>query len=380
MPDKISNFPIKFNLLYFFKIKVYNENMKNNYYEEREISTLERLNNIIEQLPYYVRDFFVGVELRTSALTRLNYAYDLRVFFDFLSKKVFKTKSLDSIELSDLAKLTASDIEYFLSYLSYYSFNGKNERCTESGKARKLSTVRAFFKYFFNKNLLPANTPSKVSMPKIHEKEIIRLESNDKIDEIGDILYAVETGQGLTKKQIAFHNATKLRDTAIITLFLGTGIRISELVGLNLDDVDFTSNSFVVTRKGGNRAVLYFNDEVASALLDYFNERTNDNSIDNDTEAAFFLSLQNKRISTRTVQELVKKYAKIISPLKHITPHKLRSTFGTHLYRQTGDIYVVADCLGHKDVNTTKRHYAAITEDIRKNATQNISLTNKNKK
>ena len=349
--------------------------MKKLYYEQREISSINRLNKLIDELPYYARDFFVGVELRTSALTRLNYAYDLRVFFDFLAKKVFKNKTLDSIELTDLAKLTGSDIEYFLSYLSNYSINNKSERCTETGKARKLSTLRAFYKYFFNKNLLPANTPAKVSMPKIHEKEIIRLETNDKIDEIGDMLYVVESGHGLTKKQIAFHKATKLRDTAIITLFLGTGIRISELVGLNLDDVDLTSNSFVVTRKGGNRAVLYFNNEVASALSDYINQRSNDIYVDK-SENALFLSLQDKRISTRTVQELVKKYAKIISPLKHITPHKLRSTFGTHLYRQTGDIYIVADCLGHKDVNTTKRHYAAITEDVRKNATQNLSFKN----
>ena len=90
------------------------------------------------------------------------------------------------------------------------------------------------------------------------------------------------------------------------------------------------------------------------------------------------MSLQNRRIATRTVQELVKKYARIVSPLKKITPHKLRSTFGTNLYRQTGDIYAVADCLGHKDVNATKRHYAAISEDIRKKAALSLNITNKN--
>ena len=346
---------------------------QSSFYEQREISCIKRVDAILDELPYYVRDFFVGVELRTSALTRLNYAYDLRVFFDFLSKKMFKKPVLD-IEFSDLSKLESFDFEYFLSYLSNYSINGKNERCTETGKARKLSTLRAFYKYFFNKNVLPANTPSKVSMPKIHDKEIIRLDANEKIDEISDMLYTVETGHGLTKKQMAFHNATRLRDSAIITLFLGTGIRISELVGLNVDDIDFNSNSFVVTRKGGNRAVLYFNNEVASALHDYVDTRTKD---DLEKEKALFISLQNKRISTRTVQELVKKYAKIVSPLKKITPHKLRSTFGTNLYKQTGDIYVVADCLGHKDVNTTKKHYAAITEDIRKNAGMNLNLTKK---
>ncbi len=359
---------------------LYNHYMKKSYYEAREVSVLKRMNKIIDELPYFVRDFFVGVEQRTSALTRLNYVCDLRIFFDFLSLKVFKGKKIVEIELNDLEKLSASDFEYFLSYLSDYSINGKEERCTESGKARKLSTLRAFFKYFFNKNLLPSNTPSKVSMPKIHEKEIIRLESNGNIDEIEDILYATESGQGLTKNQLYFHNATKFRDTAIITLFLGTGIRISELVGINLDDVDFKTNSFVVTRKGGNRAVLYFNDEVANALLTYYNQRISNEIVDK-SEFAFFLSLQNRRISTRTVQDLVKKYAKLVSPLKNITPHKLRSTFGTNLYRQTGDIYVVADCLGHKDVNTTKKHYAAITEDIRKNATQNLNLSNnRNKK
>lgn len=344
---------------------------KNSYFEQREISCIERLESIIEMLPYFVRDFFVGVENRTSPLTRLNYGYDLRVFFDFLVKKIFRNKKIVDIELSDLAKLESSDVEYFLSYLSLYSINGKNERCTETGKARKLSTLRAFYKYYFNKNQLPANTPSKVSMPKIHEKEIVRLDSNDRVDEIGDMIYTVETGAGLTKKQLAFHNATKLRDTAIITLFLGTGIRISELVGLNIDDIDLKNYSFVVTRKGGNRAILYFNEEVASSLQVYIESRKVQ---DNIKENALFLSLQNRRISTRTVQELVKKYAKIVSPLKKITPHKLRSTFGTNLYKQTGDIYVVADCLGHKDVNTTKKHYAAITEDIRKKAAQSISM------
>jgi len=170
------------------------------------------------------------------------------------------------------------------------------ERCTETGKARKLSTIRAFYKYFFNKNLLPANTPMKVSMPKIHEKEIVRLDSNDKINEISEMLYTVETGVGLTKRQKDFHEATKLRDTAIVTLFLGTGIRISELVGLNYDDIDFNTNSFVVTRKGGNRATLYFNDEVSKPLKHYI-ETTRKDQVQND-EKALFISVVDPACAT----------------------------------------------------------------------------------
>jgi site-specific recombinase XerD len=143
-------------------------------------------------------------------------------------------------------------------------------------------------------------------------------------------------------------------------------------VGLNVQDFDFKNRSFIVTRKGGNRTVLYYNDQVGIALEEYLLSR--EINLDSNKENALFLSLQNKLISTRTVQELVKKYARIASPLKKITPHKLRSTFGTNLYKNTGDIYVVADCLGHKDVNTTKKHYAAITEDIRKKAATAITL------
>lgn len=346
---------------------------KKDYFKDREISCIEKLNTVINNLPYYVNDFFIGIESQTSPLTRLNYGYDLRIFFDFLSKKVFRIENVKNIELSDLNQLKASDIEYFLSYLSNYEINGKRERCTETGKARKLSTIRAFLKYFYNKDLLSSNVATKVSTPKIHEKEIVRLESNSKTDEVDDILYVVKSGNGLSKKQISFHNATKIRDAAIITLFLGTGIRISELVGLNIEDFDFNSNSFVVTRKGGNRAVLYFNNEVKSALIDYVNERTSNNNVPKD-EVAFFLSLRNTRIATRTVQELVKKYAKIVTPLKKISPHKLRSTFGTNLYKETGDIYLVADCLGHKDVNTTKKHYAAMSEEQRKKAALKVKL------
>lgn len=343
---------------------------KSNYFENRAINTIEKIEKIIENLPHYVREFFVGIENVTTPLTRLNYSYDLRIFFDFLTKKVFKNKQIFDITLKDLDELDSSDIEFFISYLSNYSINGKQENCTERGKARKLATLRSFYKFFFNKGKLTANTASKVAMPKLHDKEIIRLESNGKINEIASMLNTVESGNGLTQKQQQFHKRTKLRDVAIITLFLGTGIRISELVGINIDDIDFKTNSFVVTRKGGNRAILYYNQEVRSALEDYIIER---NAMQLDTDA-LFISLQNTRISTRTVQELVKKYAKIVSPLKKITPHKLRSTYGTNLYRQTGDIFIVADTLGHRDVNTTKKHYAAISDDIRKRAANAVKL------
>ena len=164
-----------------------------------------------------------------------------------------------------------------------------------------------------------------------------------------------------------------VRDTAILMLFLGTGIRISELVGLNNEDLNFKDNSFIVTRKGGNKSILYFDEDVAAALQRYLDYKEN-NYEDLKEPTALFVSNNKSRITVRAVENLVQKYAKIISPLKKISPHKLRSTYGTKLYRATGDIYVVADVLGHKDVNTTRKHYAAISDDNRRAVVGKVKL------
>lgn len=344
--------------------------MKNdNYYATRNIQDIDKIAELLEELPSFCEDYFIGIEGRTSTQTRLKYAYDLRIFFDFLVKKRFRNLEVLDLSLEELKQVTHYDIELFVSYLSHYRFRDKHLSCDERAKARKLSAVRALFKYFFNKGLLDKDDSAKVSTPKLHDKEIIRLDS----DEVSELINVAETGNGLTKHASGYHNKTKVRDTAILTLFLGTGIRISELVGLDNDSFDFEENSFVVTRKGGNRAILFFSDEVKYALQEYIAEKNNDSKVPKE-ENAFFLSMQYKRINVRTVEILVKKYSKMVSPLKKITPHKLRSTYGTRLYNETGDIYIVADVLGHRDVNTTKKHYAAITEDNRRMVADKVKL------
>ena len=292
------------------------------------------------------------------------------VFFSiFYAKKKYRNLSVLDLTLEHIEGVTQTDIELFLSYLSHYRYNNKDLSCDERAKARKLSALRAMFKYFFNKNMIAVDHSAKVPTPKLHTKEIIRL--ND--EEVSNLIQVTENGTGLSKHAIGYHNKTKIRDIAILSLFLGTGIRISELVGLDNDSFNFKENSFLVTRKGGNQAILYFSNEVKFALEEYLTEKNNDPKVPQN-ENAFFLSMQYKRINVRSVEFLVKKYSKIVTPLKKITPHKLRSTYGTRLYNSTGDIYVVADVLGHRDVNTTKRHYAAITEDNRKGIADVVKL------
>ncbi len=339
------------------------------YYNERDEKNLQRIYSLLDELPTFVEDYFRGIEQRTSMETRLKYAYDLRIFFDFLVKNKYRKKEVLDLTLDDIGAVNETDIEIFISRLSYYTFNGKTLRCNERAKARKLSAVRSMFRYFFNRSMIDVDNSAKVEMPKLHDKEIIRLEG----DEVADILEKAESGQGLSKHARGYHDRTKTRDTAILTLFLGTGIRISELVGLNNESIDFATNSFVVQRKGGNHAILYFSDEVAIALKRYMEQKVEDPKVPQG-ENALFLSLQYRRMTVRAIEILVKKYAQIVSPLKKITPHKLRSTYGTMLYQETGDIYIVADVLGHKDVNTTRRHYAAISEENRKRVAGKVKL------
>lgn len=326
-------------------------------------------------LPPFCTEFFRGIEPRTSTRTRIAYAYDLSVFFDFLKKEnpVFSKMERMDLTLDYLDQITVTDLEEYMEYLKY-RFNEHNQEIInkERGIMRKISSLKSFYNYFFRTEKLKTNPAALVQLPKLHEKEIIRLD----IDEVALLLDAVEQGDGLTDKQKAFHNRTKLRDLALLTLLLGTGIRVSECVGLDLNDIDFKNGGIHIHRKGGKEVTVYFGTEVETALQDYLDER---NSIipEEGSENALFLSLQKKRMNVRSVENLVKKYARIVTPLKKITPHKLRSTYGTNLYRETGDIYLVADVLGHSDVNTTKKHYAALEDERRRSARNAVKLREK---
>lgn len=344
---------------------------KTSFYQKRDLSNRLKMSKYLEQLPDFCLDYFIGIENNTSSLTRYNYAMDLYVFFNYLSRFVFH-KEENEFTLEDINKIKSRNLEQYLSYLSFYQLNDKQYKNDEKGKARKLASLRSFFKYLFNHDMIEANVASKIDTPKLHNKEIIRLEK----DEVSRLLNAVESPTEFTDRQREYNKNTFERDNAIITLFLGTGIRISELVGLNIENFDFTQNAFLVTRKGGNQTMLYFSNEVAMALKTWLEKRATLELP--KEEKAMFISLQNKRISIRAVENLVKKFAQIASPLKKISPHKLRSTFGTNLYKETRDIYIVADVLGHKDVNTTKKHYAAISEDMRKSVADKVKLNSEN--
>lgn len=348
-----------------------NNTKSSNYHDDLNKKNILKLRELQANLPPFCAQFFRGIQDITSSRTRIAYAYDIGVFFDYLQETnpIFKKMKVTDYKLDMLDQITRMDIEEYLDYCSYYIKDGKEYTNDERGKARKLSSLRTFYSYFFDNEMIESNPAVRVPMPKIHEKEIVRLD----VDEVALLLDHVESGSNLTKDEKKFHNKTKVRDTALLTLLLGTGIRVSECVGINLQDVDFKNNGIKIRRKGGFESVIYFGDEVEKALLDYLEERERIIPIEGHTDA-LFLSMQRKRINVRSVEILVKKYASHITTVKKITPHKLRSTYGTALYRETGDIYLVADVLGHSDVKTTKKHYAAMEDERRRKAANAVKL------
>ena len=277
-----------------------------NYHEEQNKQNIIKLRNVLAELPSFCRQFFLGIEDYTSARTRLAYAYDIRLFFEFLHEEnsVCRKMEITDYPLDLLNQLTRLDIEEYLQYLSYYEKDGREYTNDERGKSRKLASLRSFYNYFFENEMIEKNPASLVPMPKLHEKNIIRLEPN----EVAILLNQVENGDKLTEKERSFHEKTKFRDVALLTLLLGTGIRVSECVGLDLKDLDFESNGIHIKRKGGYESIVYFGDEVETALLDYLEQRHHIIPMQGH-ENALFLSLQNRRMAVRSVENLVKKYA-----------------------------------------------------------------------
>ncbi|BFL47390.1 integrase [Lactonifactor longoviformis] len=348
---------------------------KMTYRELTDTENILKLREVLHTLPDFTRDFFRSISTTTTTKTRISYAYDIRIFFQFLldENPAFKNMKMTEFQLEVLDQIKAIDIEEYLEYLKAYRDHDNLDQIVtngERGLKRKISALRSFYAYYYKMEMIQTNPTVLVDIPKIHDKTITRLDA----DEVALLLdYIEHAGDTLSGQKKAYYEKTKTRDLALVTLLLGTGIRVSECVGLDIEDVDFKNNGIKVVRKGGNEMIIYFGPEVEKALKSYLEERSHITPLPGH-EHALFYSTQKKRMGVKAVENLVKKYAQQVTTTKHITPHKLRSTYGTALYQETGDIYLVADVLGHKDVNTTKKHYAAMDDARRRKAATAVKL------
>ncbi len=346
------------------------------YHQSTSNQNTVKLRELLKTMPSFCRDYFRGIEPTTTAKTRIGYGYDIRTFFRFLlaQNPMFQDAQMTDIRLQDLEQLQPVDIEEYLEYLKYYKYEDQVFTNDERGIKRKFSSLRSFFLYYQKRDLIKNNPTVVVDMPKLHDREIIRLDS----EEVSELLDLVERGgDNLSGMKRVYYEKNKLRNIAIFTLFLGTGIRVSECVGLDVEDLDFRNNRIRIIRKGGKEEYVYFGAEVAEALKNYIKEERVHVKAKEGHEHALFYSIQKRRISVQGVENLVNEYTSQITTFKHITPHKLRSTYGTALYQQTGDIYLVAEVLGHNDVNTTRKHYAAMDDAQKRSAADAVTLRKK---
>lgn len=347
--------------------------MSREYRKETENKAKENISNILSTLPPYVSLYNNHISLSTSPKTRLGYIGDIKTFFEYLIEAC--DKDYENIKDVPLEQLDCLDLDFFNAYLNYLTLYEKDGVKRENGNLairRKLSALRGFYSYLYINNMVSSTPINKVAIPKVYKKNIIRMDN----EETKDYINTVEQGLGsLSKKEQAYHDKYAVRDTAIMHLLLSTGIRVSELVGLDINDVDLKRSCIKVIRKGNKEDIVYFNDNTVDIMEHYLLYRDKLSPLEGH-EKALFLSSQRKRLSVRSVEKLVEKYSQrtLSLGIKHITPHKLRSTVGTELYNRTGDVLLVAEVLGHESVETTKKHYTEVT-DQRKYEKRNVLLT-----
>lgn len=338
------------------------------YYKEKTRKQKALLNELILRLPPCAREYIQSKEHTSQLSTLIVYCYDLHTFFRYIVKRGI-VDDIQDIDYQVLNDVSSGLIEAYLNYLEY---NDEGEKHNNGNKAiaRKLSPIRSLYNYHFIRKNISENPTLLVEIPKIKkDKNIIRLSN----EEVNNLLQAIGKLSS-SDRQDYYNKRTRLRDIAILTLLLNTGIRVSECNGLDLSDVDFITNTITIVRKGGSQDVLYFNKSVAIALKRYIKHERG-KLLKKKEESALFISILGKRLGIDAIERMVKKYSLLAVPNKKITPHKLRSTFATALYRATGDIRLVADVLGHENVNTTISYYAAMEDEHRKRAATSIEFS-----
>ncbi len=358
--------------------------MAKTYHSKLDQRYTARLRTLEKELPYFCTQYFNAKSQVIEKQSAYAYALDIRIFFRYLKQsmpELYDTE-LKDIPVSLLDNLTSHDIDAYLSYLEENDeyANSKNE---ESGKTRKLASIKSLFKYLLRQGMITRNPAELVEMPKMHKHDI-KILTDEEIERLLDV---IENETGMKGHQKKINEYCCYRDYAIMMLFLGTGMRISELAGLDLSDISFKDNSAKIIRKGGNEQYIYFDEQIAEALKKYLRgdsviKGTRAAFKPDKTEQALFISRKRKRLSTRSIQELVSKYSMLafgevkedgkIHDEKKLHAHLFRKTYGTKLYLDTNDIKLVQDTLGHSSISTTEKHYVVSSEEHKKRAARPV--------
>lgn len=324
-----------------------------------------------EDNPEYLNSFldYTMTILNKSPNTVKEYNYDLATFLKFIKmhfgltdEEDFLKIEIKDIDLNTIKKIKLDDIHAFLSYLTT-TYHSK-----AATRARKVSSIRVFFNYLCAKaNLIENNPAQNLETPKLEKRlpKYLSLEDSQKLLEV-------------TENE---DNRNYQRDYAIITLFLNCGMRLSELVGINISDIDFSEDKMTVIGKGNKERAIYLNRACVRAIRSYLEVRPKD-GIKTDklnSKNALFLSERRERISKRTVQYIVDKELTAAGlDTKKYSTHKLRHTAATLMYQYGNvDIRALQEVLGHESISTTEIYTHVANQQVR-NAIENNPLSNFN--
>jgi len=370
--------------------KSHNKSGKPDNIVEKENDIYLECEKIQKELPSFMRSYFSYLKGNVLPMTRLAYLHDVRFFLNYLINETDLTKAecTKDIKSEEMNAIEAQDINLFIDYCRKYIIDdGETVTVYENSNkslARKKSSVSVLFKQLYRDGLIERNITDgfdPIRVPKPGEREIKALQD----DEVMIMLDAVTNGTGLTDHERKYWERTKLRDKAILMLFVTYGLRLSELQQLNVSSFNFSRGEFIIYRKRGKESVMPLNRSVIMVLTDYMtSERKTVTAQNNAAEDALFLSLQGKRITERAIRELVKKYTSIAlgtSRDSGYSPHKLRATAATSLIGRGNSIYDVAALLDHEQVTTTQlyaQHKMNVKRDLVNDMEWEIERTDDN--
>ena len=358
------------------QIKIHNKSDRPDNVVKKENDIYIQCESIEKELPKFLRGYFAYLKGNVLPMTRLAYLHDIKFFFNYLMEEtdLTRAKDLTQITAEDLNGVQAVDVNMFIDYCRKYKVETKNavymyENANKT-LARKKSSVSVLFKYLYRDGLIEKNITDgfdPIRVPKPGEKEIKALQD----DEVMIMLDAVTSGTGLTAHERSYWEKTRLRDKAILILFLTYGLRLSELQQLNVSSFNFSRGEFKIYRKRGKESIMPLNISATEVVRDYIDrERPHEEKIQDGHTDALFLSLQGRRMTERQIRDLVKKYTSIAlntSRKAGYSPHKLRATAATSLIGRGNSIYDVAALLDHEQVTTTQlyaRQKANVKRDL----------------
>lgn len=362
-------------------LKIHNKSDKPDNIVIRDNNVIERCLSIENSLPKFMKDYFIYLKGSVAVSTRLAYLVDIQFFCSYLveMQELTSAKDIKDINLDEFNKIKARDVNLFLGdYCTrYYKQTSKNTLIFENNNralARKKSSISTLFKFMYRNEQLDNNITdgfNPIKLPKPQPDAIKRLE----IDEVAKMLDSVENGDGLTEKEKIYWKKTKLRDKAILALFVTYGLRLNELRELNISSFNFSRGEFKIYRKRGKEVLMPINHTCELVVKDYiYNERPQSELLNDEYKDALFLSLQNKRLTAKAIRQLVKKYTSISMDTSRdngYSPHKLRATAATSLIQNGFSIYDVQNLLDHDNVTTTQL-YAAHKKHVKRDIVNNF--------